>query len=42
MQPGGASRIRADLRACPLCVGSPTLLLNRNLCDLTSFKFVPC
>ena len=42
MQSGGGNHIRADLRACPLCVCSPTLLLNRNLCELTSFKFVPC
>ena len=42
MQPGGGSHIRADLRACPLCVCSPTLPLNRNLRELTSFKFVPC
>ena len=34
MQPGGGSHIRADLRACPLCVCSPSLLLNQNLSEL--------
>ena len=41
MQPRGGSHIRADLRASPLCVCSPSLLRNQNLSELTSFKFVP-